>query len=72
MLDDLFANTFGVKETRLRGDDTEYAEYAQYRLPDEPGSAYTETVFQARLVDGHFHLQLEYVTSTLKTTLKIR
>ena len=52
MLDDLFANTFGVKETRLRGDDTEYAEYAQYRLPDEPGSAYTETVFQARLVDG--------------------
>lgn len=52
MLDDLFANTFGIKETRLRGDDTEYAEFAQYRLPDEPGSAYTETVFQARLVDG--------------------
>jgi len=78
MLDDLFANTFGVKETRLMGDDTEYAEHAQYRLPDEPGSDYTETVFQARLVEGqpswisdkHFEDYAENQIGHMRTSIR--
>jgi len=47
-LDAIFANTFGVKETILKGSDTQYASFNQFRLPDEQGSDYTEIVYQTK------------------------
>jgi len=51
MLDDLFARTFGIQETVLKGDQVKYAEYEDYRLPDEPESDYTEIVYQLKSTD---------------------
>lgn len=48
MLDELFRKTFGIRETSFKGEFVKYGDYTDYRLPDEPGSDYTETVYQLK------------------------
>ena len=46
-LDKMMSNNFGVLEVarKLSKGETEYHGYTQYRLPDEPGSDYTEITY---------------------------
>jgi hypothetical protein len=46
-LDNMMSNNFGVLEVarKLSKGETEYHGYTQYRLPDEPGSDYTEITY---------------------------
>jgi hypothetical protein len=61
-LDAIFANTFGVKETILKGSDTKYASFTQHRLPDEQGSDYTEIVYQTKPSNKDVDLEPLYVS----------
>lgn len=47
-LDTLFGESFGIIETNRTEAFTRYAEHVNYRLPDEPGSNYSETVYQLK------------------------
>ena len=46
-LDKMMSNNFGVLEVarKLSKGETEYHDYTKYRLPDEPGSDYTEITY---------------------------
>ena len=61
-LDAIFANTFGIKETILKGSDTKYASFNQFRLPDEQGSDYTEIVYQTKPSNKDVDLEPLYVS----------
>ena len=59
-LDRLFGESFGIVETNRTGPKAQYAGYTEYRLPDEQGSNYTETVFQLQTAyqDGNVEYEL--------------
>lgn len=59
-LDKLFGESFGIVETNRTGPTAQYAGYTEYRLPDEQGSNYTETVFQLQTAyqDGNVEYEL--------------
>ena len=59
-LDTLFGESFGIVETNRTEGFTKYAEHVNYRLPDEPESNYSETVYQLKTAyqDGNVRYEL--------------